>query len=119
MTASYSPNFSLIKRSKKKIKFIIIHYTGMKSESAAIRRLQDPKFKVSAHFCIKKNGNILNLVPSLYEAWHAGISNWKKYKSLNKYSIGIEMTNPGHYHGYKNFSKKQIYSLKRLLNTLK
>ena len=118
MTSSYSPNFSIKKRLKKKIKFIIIHYTGMKSESAAIKRLQDPKSKVSSHFYIKRNGNILNLVPDLYEAWHAGISKWKSYKSLNKYSIGIEITNPGHLHSYKNFSRKQITSLEKLLSFL-
>jgi N-acetylmuramoyl-L-alanine amidase len=118
MTSSYSPNFSLNKRSKKKIKFIIIHYTGMKAESAAINRLQDPSSKVSSHYYIKNNGNILNLVPDLYEAWHAGLSNWKNFKSLNKCSIGIEITNPGHQYGYKNFSKKQILSLKKLLNYL-
>jgi len=118
MTRSYSPNFRLNKRSKKKIKFIIIHYTGMKTESAAIKRLQDAKSEVSAHFCIKKNGNILNLVPDLYESWHAGFSKWKNYKLLNKCSIGIELTNPGHQHGYKNFSQKQIFSLKKLLSYL-
>ena len=90
----------------------------MKSESSAIKRLQDPKSKVSSHFYIRKNGTILNLVPDLYEAWHAGISSWKNFKSLNKYSIGVELTNPGHQHGYKNFTKKQIFSLKKLLNYL-
>ena len=118
VTPNYSPNFNLIKRSKKKIKFIIIHYTGMKTESAAIKKLQDSKSKVSSHFYIKKNGNILVLVPELYEAWHAGVSNWKNYKSLNKNSIGIEITNPGHQYGYKNFTSKQILSLKKLLNYL-
>ena len=118
MTRSYSPNFNLNKRAKKKIKFIIIHYTGMRTESAAIKKLQDPKSKVSSHFYIKNNGDILNLVPDLYEAWHAGISNWKNYKSLNKYSIGVEITNPGHQYGYRNFSSKQIFSLKKLLNHL-
>ena len=118
MTSSYSLNFSSSKRSKKKIKFIIIHYTGMKTETSAIKRLQDPKSKVSSHFYIKKNGTILNLVPDLYEAWHAGVSNWKNFKSLNKYSIGVELTNPGHQYGYINFTKKQIFSLKKLLNYL-
>ena len=118
VTPNYSPNFNLKKRLKKKIKFIIIHYTGMKTESAALRRLQNPKYKVSSHFYIKKNGNALVLVPELYEAWHAGVSNWKNYKSLNKYSIGIEITNPGHQYGYKSFSSKQIYTLKKLLNYL-
>ena len=118
MARSYSPNFNLPKRAKNKIKFIIIHYTGMKKESAAIKRLQDPKSKVSSHYLIKKNGEITNLVPDLYQAWHAGVSSWKHLKSLNKNSIGIEITNPGHKHGYKKFSKKQIFSIQKLLNVL-
>jgi N-acetylmuramoyl-L-alanine amidase len=118
MATSYSPNFNLPKRVKNRIKFIIIHYTGMRKESAAIKRLQDPKSKVSSHYLIKRNGEIINLVPDLFEAWHAGTSSWKNYKSLNKNSIGIEITNPGHQHGYKRFSKKQILSLQKLLNVL-
>ena len=118
MATSYSPNFNLPKRLKHNIKFIIIHYTGMKKESVAITRLQDPKSKVSSHYLIKRNGEIINLVPDLFEAWHAGASSWKHFKSLNKNSIGIEITNPGHQHGYIRFSKKQIFSLQKLLNIL-
>ena len=118
MATSYSPNFNLPKRVKNRIKFIIIHYTGMKKESAAIKRLQDPKSKVSSHYLIKRNGEIINLVPDLFEAWHAGVSSWKHFKSLNKNSIGIEITNPGHQHVYKKFSKKQIFSLQKLLKIL-
>jgi N-acetylmuramoyl-L-alanine amidase len=110
----YSPNFNSKKRTHKKIKFIIIHYTGMKKESEAINRLTNIQSEVSSHYLIKKNGNILTLVPSLYEAWHAGKSSWKKYKSLNQNSIGIEITNPGHDFGYEKFSKKQISSLLKL-----
>ena len=114
----YSPNFNTKKRSKKTIKFIIIHYTGMKKELAAVNKLCSPKSKVSSHYFIRNNGNILTLVPDLYEAWHAGISTWQNYKSLNKYSIGIEINNPGHDHGYKRFKSKQIQSLKKLLKIL-
>ena len=102
ITTNYSPNFNLPKRTKKTIKFIIIHYTGMKDESSAIKKLCDFNSKVSAHYFIKKNGSILNLVPPLYEAWHAGRSNWKNYKSLNRYSIGIEIQNSGHDNKYEN-----------------
>ena len=109
-TKYYSPNFSLPKRPKK-IKFIILHYTGMKKESEAIRRLCDIRSKVSAHYFIK-NGEIINLVPDLYEAWHAGISNWKKIQFLNKNSIGIEIQNSGHYHNYEDFTEKQFKALK-------
>ena len=115
---NYSPNFSLPIRQKKKVKFIIIHYTGMKKESLAINRLCNFTSKVSAHYFIKKNGNILKLVPDLYEAWHAGKSSWKKYKLLNNNSIGIEIQNSGHGHRYENFSLNQINSLKKLLKKL-
>ena len=101
---NYSPNFGSPKRSTKLIKFIVFHYTGMKKESEAINRLCDFKSKVSSHYFIKRNGTILNLVPDLYEAWHAGKSSWGSYKSLNKYSIGIELQNSGHDHAYENFS---------------
>jgi len=111
---SYSPNFNSKKRTYKKIKFIIFHYTGMKKESEAIKKLTNIQSEVSSHYLIKNNGNILTLVPDLYEAWHAGKSSWKNYESLNQNSIGIEITNPGHEFGYKKFSKKQISSLLRL-----
>ncbi|WP_415313086.1 N-acetylmuramoyl-L-alanine amidase [Candidatus Pelagibacter sp. Uisw_106] len=111
---NYSPNFNSKKRITKQIKFIIFHYTGMIKESDAINRLTDIQSEVSCHYLIKNNGNILTLVPDLYVAWHAGESSWKNYKSLNQNSIGIEITNPGHEHSYKKFSKKQISSLLKL-----
>jgi len=111
---NYSPNFNPKKRDTKKIKFIVFHYTGMKNEIAALDRLTDIQSEVSSHYLIKKNGEIVTLVPDLYIAWHAGKSSWKSLKSLNKNSIGIEISNPGHEHGYKKFSKKQISSLLRL-----
>ncbi len=108
---NYSPNFSTYKRNIKSVKYLIYHYTGMRSESKAITRLTDDKSKVSCHYFIKKNGLIIIMVPGLYEAWHAGKSNWKKDKSLNKTSIGVEISNKGHNFGYENYSKKQIKSL--------
>ncbi len=118
ISLNYSPNFNLIKRNRKNIKFIIIHYTGMKKELSAINRLCNAKSKVSSHYFVKKNGSVLNLVPPLYEAWHAGKSSWKGFKSLNRYSIGIEIQNSGHDNKYENFSKKQITSTKKLLRYL-
>ena len=115
---NYSPNFSIPKRKTKMNKFIVIHYTGMKNENVAIKRLCDENKNVSAHYFIKNNGEIINLVPDLYVAWHAGKSKWLNYNSLNKNSIGIEIQNPGHENKYKNFSTKQLSSLKILLRTL-
>ena len=110
----YSQNFDRIKRKKGNIKFIIFHYTGMKTEKSALKRLSNINSKVSCHYFIKKNGSIINLVPDLYVSWHAGISHWKKLKNLNKFSIGIEIQNPGHQFGYRNFNMKQINSIKYL-----
>jgi len=118
ISLNYSPNFNARKRSIRNIKFIIIHYTGMRKELSAIDRLCDIKSRVSAHYFIKKNGSVLNLVPPLYEAWHAGKSSWKNLKSLNKYSIGIEIQNSGHDNNYENFSQRQIISTKKLLKYL-
>ena len=118
ITNNYSPNFSLPRRSNKKIKYIVIHYTGMKSEFAAIKRLCEENKNVSAHYFIKNNGEVINLVPDAYEAWHAGKSRWNNHISLNKNSIGIEIHNPGHNYVYKNFSFKQLKSLRLLLKKL-
>ena len=111
LTYNYSPNFELKKRKPDQIKFIIFHYTGMKKESEAIKRLTDNKSEVSCHYLIKNNGEIVAMVPDLYVAWHAGVSTWKNFRSLNKNSIGIEISNPGHNYNYQKFTKKQIKSL--------
>ena len=118
-TLNYSPNFDKNKRKSKEIKFLILHYTGMKKEKDAIKKLTNEKSKVSCHYFIKNNGEILTLVPDLYTAWHAGISSWKNFKFLNKNSIGIEISNPGHENFYKKFSKKQINSILSLILFLK
>ena len=114
----YSPNFNKIKRKRNNIKYIIIHYTGMKREQDALKRLTKIQSEVSSHYFIKNNGTLLLLVPELYIAWHAGKSGWKNKKFLNKSSIGIEISNPGHSYGYKKFNKKQIQILINLLKKL-
>ena len=113
-----SPNFDHKKRSRKSIKFIIVHYTGMQSERESLIRLCNPKSKVSCHYFIGKNGKILKLVDDYFIAWHAGKSYWKNYKNLNKNSIGIELANKGHKFGYKNFKKKQLSSLIKISKIL-
>jgi len=115
----YSPNHDNKARSSKSITLIIIHYTGMQSERESIRRLINPRFKVSCHYLVNRKGKIFNLVKDQNIAWHAGKSMWKKYKNLNKNSIGIELVNRGHKYGYQNFTKKQISALVKLCKKLK
>jgi len=117
-TIIYSPNFDSKKRKKNQIKLIVFHYTGMKKEKEAIKKLTTIQSEVSAHYFIKKNGTIIQMVPDSYVAWHAGVSKWGSYNSINKNSIGIEISNPGHKFGYIDFSNKQIKSLIKLTKIL-
>ena len=114
----YSPNFDSRPRKKKQIRFLIFHYTGMKSEKSAIQRLTEIQSEVGTHYFIKKNGEIILMVPDTHSSWHSGISSWGKCRMLNKYSLGIEISNPGHKFGYRKFAKKQIRSLIKLSRIL-
>ena len=119
ITSYFSPNCSKKPRPKKNIQLVIIHYTGMQSEIESLKRLMDPQYKVSSHYFINRKGEIIQMVKEKNIAWHAGKSKWKKFKNLNKYSIGIELVNKGHQFGYQNFSQKQISSLIKLCKKLK
>ena len=110
----YSPNFDKKKRLKRQIKLIVFHYTGMQSRVEALKKLLDSKSKVSCHYFIDEMGNIIKIIPEEFSAWHAGKSSWKNFRYINKFSIGIELANPGHDFGYCKFPKKQIDSLKKL-----
>ena len=110
----FSPNFDNQKRPIKSVKIIVFHYTGMQSERESLIRLCNPKFKVSCHYLIGRNGSIYRMVKENDIAWHAGESHWGKYKNLNKNSIGIELVNKGHQFGYTNFTKKQLISLLKI-----
>ena len=114
-----SPNFSHARSSKRKIDFIIIHYTGMQSEIVSLKRLLSKKSKVSAHYLITRSGKILNLVNVNKVAWHAGKSRWGNFYNLNINSIGIELQNRGHKIGYERYPKKQISALIKLCAWLK
>ena len=112
-----SPNYDF-RPSKSKILFVVIHYTGMIDSESAIERLRDSKSKVSAHWLIDESGSIFKLVDECCRAWHAGISEWKGYKNINSYSIGIELVNPGHDLGYTKFKELQMQSLESLIKNI-
>ena len=113
-----SLNFDKNKRLKKQIKLIVFHYTGMQSKVEALKKLCNQKSKVSCHYFIDEIGNIVKIIPEEFSAWHAGKSSWKNFKFLNKFSIGIELVNPGHNFGYRKFTKKQICALIKISKKL-
>jgi N-acetylmuramoyl-L-alanine amidase len=111
-------NYSSRKKNKT-VKYVVLHYTGMKDFKAAYWRLNYPLSGVSTHYLISRSGKIYNLLCPRLKAWHAGESQWKLEKNLNNNSIGIELENKGHDHGYTKFTSKQYGSLKELINFLK
>jgi N-acetylmuramoyl-L-alanine amidase len=119
MKIVHKPSLNYDERRYRKIKYIIIHYTGMASSQASLRRLRDKKSKVSCHYFIDTNGLLSRLVDDKNIAWHAGISSWNNDKMLNKNSIGIEIQNKGEPTNYERFKSKQIKILIELILYLK
>ena len=90
----------------------------MKNDKLAIKKLTNFNSNVSCHYYITAYGKIIKMLPDLYIAWHAGKSKWGKRESLNKNSIGIEISNPGHKHGYRKFNSNQIKCLIKISRSL-
>jgi N-acetylmuramoyl-L-alanine amidase len=111
-----SPNFD---ERALPISMLVLHYTGMETAEAAIDRLADPEAKVSAHYVVKEDGEVLRMVAEEKRAWHAGRSFWRGITDVNSASIGIEIVNPGHEFGYRPFTEEQIDALVRLVAGIK
>ena len=111
-----SPNFD---ERKLPVTMIVLHYTGMPDAEGAIARLTSPEAKVSAHYVIEENGTVHSLVDEEHRAWHAGKSYWRGVTDVNSASVGIEIVNPGHEFGYREFPDEQIAALIPLLASIK
>jgi N-acetylmuramoyl-L-alanine amidase len=99
------------------VTMVVLHYTEMERQ-AALRRLTDPEAKVSAHYFISEDGEVVRLVDEERRAWHAGASYWRGHKDVNSTSIGIELDHPGHALGYREFAEAQIDALVPLLHDI-
>jgi len=105
-------------RGDAAIDMLVLHYTGMKTAEEAVARLCDPAAKVSAHYTIDEDGTIYAHVPEARRAWHAGAAFWAGVTDINARSIGIELVNPGHEFGYREFAEDQIASLITLCHSI-
>ena len=99
------------------VTMVVLHYTEMERE-AALERLTDPEARVSAHYFISEDGEVVRLVDEERRAWHAGASYWRGHKDVNSASIGIELDHPGHALGYREFAEPQIDALVPLLHDI-
>lgn len=96
------------------VDILLLHYTGMVDAETALRRLTDPQAKVSSHWFVDEDGRIIRLVDEERRAWHAGVSIWAGESDINTRSVGIEIHNPGHDWGYRDFPYIQIEAVIRL-----
>src|SRR5262245_1725531 len=101
-----SPNFN--ERPVDSVDMLVMHYTGMRSCEEAVARLTDAASKVSSHYTVDEDGTIYRHVAEEMRAWHAGISSWRGLADVNARAIGIEIVNPGHEFGYREFPERQI-----------
>ena len=108
-----SPNHGE-RRAGMKPDMLVLHYTGMPDAEAALRHLCWPSSEVSAHYVVLEDGRVIQCVPEARRAWHAGQSSWAGETDINSCSIGIEIANPGHDHGYPDFPRRQIAAVTAL-----
>lgn len=115
MIETPSPNFD---DRTLPVTLVVLHYTGMPDAASAIKWLANPQSKVSAHYVVTEDGQIVRMVDEAKRAWHAGRSHWRGIDDVNSASIGIEIVNPGHEWGYRPFPDTQIEALIPLLSDI-
>ena len=115
MIETPSPNYD--ERSLP-ITMLVLHYTGMPDAASAINWLANTESKVSAHYVVTEDGQIIRMVAEDKRAWHAGRSHWRGIDDVNSASIGIEIVNPGHEWGYRPFPEAQMGSLIPLVHDI-
>lgn len=104
--------------------FIIIHYTGTVTDAEAASRFRDTNpedgiGRISPHYMIDGNGDVLRFVEEDKRAWHAGKSFWQGHTDMNSLSIGIEIWNTGHEHNFEPFLPGQIDALIDLITDIR
>ncbi len=113
ITKHISPNQSDRKRG---VDMIVVHATAGQGLDSAVEWMCNPKSKVSAHYCIGKDGKIIQLVDTDKKAWHAGPSSWIGQNDLNENSIGIELVNLND--GKENYPMPQLEALRDLIKEI-
>src|SRR3546814_11624002 len=108
-----SPNFD---ERKLPVSMLVLHYTGMADAASAIEWMANPASKVSAHYCVTEDGQVVKMVDEDKRAWHAGLSYWRGITDVNSASIGLEIVNPGHEWDYRPFPEEQIAALIPLMH---
>jgi N-acetyl-anhydromuramoyl-L-alanine amidase len=83
-----------------------------RAEHPYYQTIQD--LKVSSHFFIRREGELVQFVSCMKRAWHAGLSNWRGRERCNDFSIGIELEGTDDL----PFANAQYDTLSKLIPTL-
>ena len=102
------------RRNSRAVDMLILHYTGMASAKSACDLLCSAASGVSCHYLVDEDGTIIQMVGEDLRGWHAGVSVWKGVTDTNSRSIGIEIQNPGHMLGYRDFPAVQMAAVAAL-----
>lgn len=70
--------------------------------------------RVSSHFLVRRDGQVIQFVPCNKRAWHAGVSTWRGRTRCNDFSIGIELEGSD----FEPFTERQYAALTRLTRRL-
>lgn len=108
-----SPNVNE-RKGDKIVSILLLHYTGMTSAAKACHWLCAGESQVSCHYLVDENGVTTQMVDETMRAWHAGSGFWQGNDDINSRSIGIEIQNPGHTLGYRDFPRQQMQSVVQL-----
>jgi N-acetylmuramoyl-L-alanine amidase len=112
-----SPNYGE-RSGGRRADMIVLHYTGMADAEAALELLRARGSEVSSHYFVFEDSRIIQLVQESDRAWHAGKALWAGETDVHSTSIGIEIANPGHDHGYPDFPKRQIAAVTALCRSI-
>lgn len=121
-----SPNFDV--RPENEISLIVIHNISLPPSQYGGKGIielftnclnpdEHPYYaeiytrKVSAHFLIRRNGELIQFVSCLDRAWHAGVSNWNNRERCNDFSVGVELEGSD----FEEFEAAQYKTLKVLI----
>ena len=70
--------------------------------------------RVSSHFLVRRDGQVLQFVPCNKRAWHAGLSTWRGRSRCNDFSIGVELEGSD----FEPYTERQYDTLARLTRYL-
>src|SRR6478672_13560327 len=104
---------------ESRIDILLLHYTGMQTADEALARLSDRQARVSCHYFVDEDGRVTQMVSEAQRAWHGGAGSWKGAVDINSRSIGIEIVNPGHEFGYRDFPEAQIDAVISLVSDIR